>query len=492
MAIGCIRKARWVVAWDPHLGQHYFRNDVDVVFDGNRIVHVDPDYAGKVDREIDGSAFCVMPGMVNVHTHLQSESIGRGLIEELGNPALYMTGILDEKSVFVTSGLTDQAGGAAAQLKANKASTRNAIAELLKSGCTTVTDLAVAYDGWLDTLAGTGIRAVAAPMYRDAKWHVPTGHRLDYVWDLDKGRRDFAVALEAVDAALNHPSGRLSGMLAPMQVDTCSPELIRDSIAAARERGIKVTVHCSQHIPEFQEIVRRHGVTPVQWMHQEKLLSPDMLLGHAIFLDHHSLVQWWSRRDLDILQETGTSVAHCPVVFSRYGQMMEDVGSYIRKGVNVAIGTDTEPQNMAEEVRMASTLGRAAAGSVRGVWLAELFHAATIGGAKALGRDDLGRLAVGAKADLVLLDLEAPGMRPVRDPLRSFFFSAADRAVRHVFVDGNQVVKDGEVTTIDRAAMVRDLQEAQEAFVRNAPYVDFRGRSADEIAPTSFRIEGRN
>ena len=81
-----------------------------------------------------------------------------------------------------------------------------------------------------------------------------------------------------------------------------------------------------------------------------------MLLGHALFLDHHSLVQWWTRRDLDILAETGTSVAHCPVVFSRYGQMMEDVGGYIRKGVNVAIGTDTEPQNMAEEVRMASTL----------------------------------------------------------------------------------------------------------------------------------------
>jgi 5-methylthioadenosine/S-adenosylhomocysteine deaminase len=492
MAISCIRKARWVVAWDAHLGQHYFRNDIDVVFDGNRLVHVDPAYAGKVDRELDGGGLCVMPGMVNVHTHLQSESIGRGLIEELGNPALYMTGILDEKSVFVTAGLTDQAGGPAAQLKANKASTQNAIAELLKSGCTTVTDLAVAYDGWLDILADTGIRAVAAPMYRDAKWHVPTGHRLDYVWDLEKGRRDFATALATVDAAQAHRSGRLSGMLAPMQVDTCSPELMRDSLAAARERGMRITVHCSQHIPEFQEMVRRHGMTPVQWLHQEGLLCPDMLLGHAIFLDHHSLVQWWSRRDLDILQETGTSVAHCPVVFSRYGQMMEDIGSYIRKGVNVAIGTDTEPQNMAEEVRMASTLGRAAAGSVRGVWLAELFHAATIGGAKALGRDDLGRLAVGAKADLVLLDLEAPGMRPVRDPLRSFFFSAADRAVRHVFVDGAQVVKDGEVTTIDRPAMTRALQESQEAFVRNAPYVDFRGRTADEISPTSFRIEGRN
>lgn len=492
MTVTCIRNARWVVAWDATAGQHYFRNDVDVVFDGNRVVHVDPGYSGPSDRVIDGSGVCVMPGMVNVHTHLQSESLGRGLIEELGNQALYQTGILDEKSVFVTSGLTEQAGGHAAQLKANRASTQNAIAELLKSGCTTVTDLAVAWDGWLDTLADTGIRAVAAPMYRDAKWIVPTGHRLDYDWDLAKGRRDFATALDAADAAIKHPSGRLSAMLAPMQVDTCSPELIRDSIAAARERGIKTTVHCSQHVPEFQEMVRRHGVTPVQWMEKEGLLSPDMLLGHAIFLDHHSLVQWWSRRDLDILRETGTSVAHCPVVFSRYGQMMEDVGSYIRKGVNLAFGTDTAPQNMAEEVRMASTMGRAAAKSVRGVWLSELFHAATIGGAKALGRDDIGRISVGAKADLVLLDLEAPGMRPVRDPLRSFFFSAADRAVRDVFVDGHQVVKEGAVVTIDRAGLSRPLQDSQDAFVRNAPFVDFRGRSADEISPTSFRIEGKN
>src|SRR4029079_19049148 len=109
------------------------------------------------------AGFCVMPGMVNVHSHLQSESIGRGLIEELGNQALYQTGILDEKSVFVTSGLTEEAGGAVAQLKANRASTQNAIAELLKSGCTTVTDLAVAWDGWLDILAKNGVRPVPGP-----------------------------------------------------------------------------------------------------------------------------------------------------------------------------------------------------------------------------------------------------------------------------------------------------------------------------------------
>ena len=72
-----ISNAAWVVAWDADLGQHFYRQDVDVVFDGNRLVHIDPDYTGKADQVIDGSGFCVMPGMVNVHTHLQSESLGR-------------------------------------------------------------------------------------------------------------------------------------------------------------------------------------------------------------------------------------------------------------------------------------------------------------------------------------------------------------------------------------------------------------------------------
>ncbi len=144
---------------------------------------------------------------------------------------------------------------------------------------------------------------------------------------------------------------------------------------------------------------------------------------------------------------------------------------------------------MSEEVRTATILGKVAARHIHGTRLADIFHAATVGGAKALGRDDLGRVTPGAKADLVLLDLREPSMRPLRDPLRSFLFVAADRAVRDVYVDGRRVVHDHRPQHIDRQAVAGELQIAQEAFIKNTPYVDFQGRNADQLSPLSFPLE---
>src|SRR5205807_6611667 len=117
---------------------------------------------------------------------------------------------------------------------------------------------------------------------------------------------------------------------------------------------------------------------------------------------------------------------------------------------------------LVEEMRKAAILARVAARDITTVSTADLFHAATVGGASALMRDDLGRLAPGKKADIVLIDLECPQMQPARDPLRSFVYHAADRAVRDVFVDGHQVVTDGKVTTLDQAAAGAKLRAAQE------------------------------
>jgi 5-methylthioadenosine/S-adenosylhomocysteine deaminase len=470
----CIRHADWVVAWDAANRRHAYLRGGDVAFAGNTITFVGKGYEGAADETVDGRGLMVMPGLVNVHAHPGHEMSYRGIREEHGVPELYMTGLFERSVAY---GLDDE--GRLACVEA-------ACCELLLSGVTTLVDIAAVYPGWVDLMARSGLRAVLAPTYASARWVVRRPHRLEYEWNEQAGRQRFEEALRLCTELGRHPSGRLSGLVSPAQIDTCTEDLLRDSVAAARERGLPFTVHCAQAVGEFHEIVRRHGVTPVQWAHQLGLTGPRTIIGHGIFVDEHSWLHWWSRKDVAILAETGTTVAHAPTPFARYGQTLQDFGKYRRAGVNMGLGTDTVPQNMLEEIRWATVLARVAAEDIRATEMAEVFHAATVGGAEGLGRDDLGKLAPGARADLVLVDLGNPWMMPARDPLRSLVFHAADRAVRDVYVDGRQVVASGRVLTLDRAGALSRLTEAQRRMEADVPRRDPRGRRSEDITPLSL------
>ena len=161
---------------------------------------------------------------------------------------------------------------------------------------------------------------------------------------------------------------------------------------------------------------------------------------------------------------------------------------YRAAGVNLGIGTDTYPHDLLHEMLVALYAARAVAGTVEGADAAGVFEAATIGGATALGRDDLGRIAPGYRADLVLADLTHPAMIPVREPLRSLIYVAGSRAVRDVFVDGVQVVADRRVTTLDMDAALAALQQAQERAIPAVPDIDWAGRTLDEMAPMALPV----
>jgi 5-methylthioadenosine/S-adenosylhomocysteine deaminase len=134
-------------------------------------------------------------------------------------------------------------------------------------------------------------------------------------------------------------------------------------------------------------------------------------------------------------------------------------------------------------MRNALTVARAVAGTVDDVTTLDIYNAATIGGARALRRDDIGRICVGAKADLVLADVKHPAMMPLREPIRSLIYVAADRAVRDVYVDGNLVLENGRPLGIDLAAASTALEEAQTRALREVPKLDWARRTADELAP---------
>ncbi len=477
MTTTVIRNADWVVAWDESAGCHTYRRNTDIAFANNTITFVGRDYPGAADRVIDGNERFVLPGLIDIHSHPEHEPLYRGVREEHGLRSMHMTGLYERSQAFT-----------APDNEARAASAEFAYCELLLSGVTSLVDISPAWDGWIDLFAKSGVRGFLAPGYASARWRLANDFDLQFAWDEKRGREGFGTALALIDQAVRHPSGRLSGIVSPMQIDTCTPDLLHDSRKAAQDRGLPFTVHVAQSVNEVQEMIRRHGKTPVQWAHDIGILGPDTILGHALFLDSHSWVRWWTKTDLALIADTGSSVAHCPTPFARYGQVMENFGDYLRAGVNMGLGTDTTPHNLVEEMRKAAILARIAARDVAAVTTADLLLAATVGGARALMRDDLGRIAVDKKADLVVVDLATAQMIPARDPLRSFVYHAADRAVRDVFVDGRQVVAEGKVLTLDQAAAGERLVRAQRQMLAAAPQRDYQGRTAGEIVPLSLPL----
>jgi len=479
-----IRNIEWAIVWDEATNRHAYRNGCDIVFEGNTIVHVGATWQGAADTVIDGSGRLIMPGLVNIHCHSRSGPIGKGIMEELGTPTFWMSGLYDAKAAFWKG--SSVPGDEATP----KASSQLTYHELLLGGVTTVLDLSAPYDAWIETVEASGLRCVLGPWYASADWSTRNGHEVEYLWDLPAGRRHFEVAIGIIEQANAHSSGRLSGILAPDTLDTTAEDLLRDTLALAAERKWPLTIHCAESMVEFHEFTRRTGMTPVAYAKSRGVLGPNTILGHCIFLDTHSWPHWHTRDDLRSVADSGTSVAHCPTPFSRYGVTMESLPAYSEAGVNMGIGTDTFPHNMLEELRLALTLARVASEDMTRISTSDVFHFATVGGAKALGRSDIGRISVGAKADLVSIDLTDPSMRPLRDPLKSLIYSAAERPVRDVWIDGRQVVVAGKVPHIDAKAAAAILEEAQRATERSIPDVDWAGRSARELAPLTLATVG--
>ncbi|WP_428490195.1 amidohydrolase family protein [Rhodopila sp.] len=474
MPTTCIRNAAWIIAWDPSTARHGYLRNADLAFGADRILFIGRRYPGPVDNEIDGTDRMVMPGLVDIHAHPSTEPLFRGLREEHGLPSMFMTGLYERGVAFRPDA------------PARHAAKTVAYAELLLSGTTAVADLSGIDQGWIELAARSGLRVFAAPSFASAHWHLENHWQLRYAWDEAAGRAGLDAALTLIEQAQADPSGRLSGIVSPAQIDTCTADLLRDSHAAALERNLPFTTHCSQSINEFNEMTGRHGITPVQWANQLGILGRNTILGHAIFIDQHAWTRWHTTRDLPLLAETETNVAHCPSPFARYGQTLEHFGRYRRAGVNLGIGTDVAPHNLIEEIRLAATLGRIAAQDITATSLNDVFHAATAGGAQALGRTDIGRLQPGAKADMVVVDLTNPWMMPAHDPLRSLVYTAADRAIEQVFIDGRLVVDRGKVLTLDHAGALAALTEAQGRMIAAVPSHDWAHRDADRITPRSL------
>lgn len=458
-------------------GGHRYLRDGVVIVDGSEIVHVGPagSWSEPVEETIDAGEMVLTPGFVNTHAHLYESPLDKSFVEDKGRRQFYLSGLFEYLPVR----------SMAMEERDAHACLAYSMAELLRTGTTTVMEIGSYGEEAVRQAEKVGMRLYMGLGYRSGRWYTDDGKAVKYAWDEEAGRRGMERAVRFIEEHDGAQNGRIKGFLSPSQVDTCSEELLRKSREAATSLGVPLALHASQSVNEFLEMTRRHGLTPIEWLNEIGFLGPDVILGHAIVVAPGSWSNW-AGDDVGILADTGTNVAHCVWVFARRGMAMESFARYLARGVNMTLGTDTCPQSMIEGLRYTAVVSKLMDRQTETATAGDVFNAATLGGAKALGRDDLGRIAPGAKADLLLWKGDSLFMTPLRDPIRNIVYSAAAEDLDTVLIDGEVRMRGREIPGVDLAALTRELQAAGERMWANVNKGDWAGRSIEDLAPQTF------
>lgn len=488
-------EATWIVGHAG--GGHRLIHEGAVVYEGNKILHVGKGFEGHVDKTINAKGKLVAPGFIDTHVHSGHRASHR-LITDTGRPMYYGQPFLEisvPREGQVVKGdpryLKHGDAGVEAAFQLNATFT---VAELLRNGVTTFVEYGSqlkVQDALLAEVTRLGTRAYLAPGYDCGRWVGDEQGRLKRVRDDAMGLKGLATALEWIARHDGAAGGRVRGILVPREVETSSVELLTRTLAAADERKLPMATHAAYSVLEFHDIVREHMMTPIELLNKIGLLRPTLNIGHGNFISDNPNLNYATACDLSLMGHAGATVSHCPINIVRRARTLDNWKKYQEAGVNMSIGSDTYPRDMLMNMRTASYLGKIMSNTYFAATAGEVFSAATLGGATSVDRDDLGRLAPGALADIIIIDLSGRNTLrygPVRDPVKSVVECGVGDDVDTVIVDGKVCMEGGVIPGIDFAKLRGEAQTAGEDVWSTLSEWDPLGRSAEDACPWSFPL----
>jgi 5-methylthioadenosine/S-adenosylhomocysteine deaminase len=472
----------WVVAFNG--SEHEVYENGTVVFEDDRVIHAGGAYNGAVDVRIDAAGKLISPGFINTHVHT-SGNAGDYLLNDASKSdyltANYMAYAAPQKGKMAPPGP-----------EATAAIRRYVLLHALKQGATTIIDvggLRGDWDAYVSLIEEVGCRVYLSPAFRDRNTFTDAHGRLYYEADEQAGRKGLEEAIAFIKTYQGAANDRVRGMLCPSQVETCSEPLMRDAKAAARELHAPIFTHAGGNLVEFHRILGEHRKTPVHYLADIGFLDEMTLLGHVVFTTAHPWSVYPYGDDLHILAETGATVGHCPYKYAKMAMTLHSYQRYLDAGVNVALGTDTYPMNFIAEMRWAGVLTRVADGNFQSGRPGDIFNSATLGGCKFIQRQDLGRLAPGAKADILLIDLDHMASAFYHDPIKALIDFGDSRDIDTVIVDGKTLVEHGRSVVYDEAEVYAQARRAVQRAWDAIPSWHWGGYDVNRIAPPAFTLK---
>lgn len=251
-------------------------------------------------------------------------------------------------------------------------------------------------------------------------------------------------------------NGRITTMLSPHAPYTCGPEFIEKFVQAAHDLDLPLHTHMSETKAEVEQNVKDYGLRPVAHLEKLGFFSRPSLVAHAVHL---------TDEEIEILAKYNVAVAHNPGSNLKLASGVARVPDLLKAGVVVSLATDGPASNnnldMFEEMRLAALIHKGVSGDPTAVPATEALRMGTEYGAKSIYVEDTGTLAAGKKADFIAIDLDQAHFLPYSDLISHVVYSASAKDVKHVWVDGKQLLKDGEALTLDEE---RIKHEAESAF----------------------------
>ncbi|NHN43548.1 amidohydrolase [Halorubellus sp. JP-L1] len=407
----------------------------DVLVDQNTgsIVEVGEGLAGDETLSADGCL--VVPGLVNAHTHA-AMTLLRGIADDKPLDAWLREDIWPVEAALTSEDV--------------RAGTELAAVEMIKSGTTAFADMYFEVDAVVDAVERAGLRA-------------RVGHGVVTVGkDEDEARADAEESIRVAEEFDGAADGRVSTAFMPHSLTTVDPDLLVEYTERARDAGVPVHLHANETTDEVDPIVDEHDERPLEWARELGLLEREDFVAHGV----HTTAS-----EHDLLAETGAGVVHCPASNMKLASGMAPVQAMRDAGVTVALGTDGAASNndldVFDEMRDAAMLGKLAADDASAVPADAVVEMATQGGADVLGID-AGRVEAGANADLAVLDLDATHLTPQHDLVSHLAYAARGSDVRHTVCDGQVLMRDREVTTLDADAVRERASEHARALVERA------------------------